>query len=94
MKKAFEKYSTAMSYDEFVNIIIEKLKSSENLSQSELFDLLGYENIEFIEYIIEHRKLILAWYSNKKLTKIFTGNLMLKISLNIIQIVIIYIELK
>ena len=72
MKRAFEKYRAAMSYDEFVEVMISKLKAPENLAQSELFDLLGYENIEFIEYIIEHRKQILAWHTNKKLTKTFS----------------------
>lgn len=73
MKHAFEKYKTAMSYDEFVNVVISKLKAPGDSAESELFDLLGCENIEFIEYVIEHRKQILAWHSNQKLTKHFNG---------------------
>lgn len=73
MKRAFEKYRTAMSYDEFINLVVTKLKApnSPNL-QSELFDLLGYENLEFIEYIIEQREMVLAWHSNQLLTKTFS----------------------
>lgn len=72
MKKAYEKFSTSMSYDEFVNMIIEKLKGPPTTASSELFDLLGYENINFIEYIIELRKQIIAWYTNQKLAKTFS----------------------
>lgn len=73
MKKAYEKFCTSMSYEEFVNMIVEKLKgSSSTVSSSELFDLLGYENINFIEYIIELRKQVVAWYTNQKLTKTFS----------------------
>lgn len=60
-----------MSYEEFVQLIMSKLKSSANESQSELFDLLGYEHFEFIGYIIEHKKSIFALNSAAKATKIF-----------------------
>ncbi|XP_058808781.1 activating signal cointegrator 1 complex subunit 3 [Phymastichus coffea] len=72
MKRAFDKYQAAMSYDEFMNIVINKMKDI-NSAQSELFDLLGYEHIEFIKYLIEHHKQILAWQSNQKLNKSFAS---------------------
>lgn len=74
MKEAYQKFKNEMSYEEFLNLIVEKLKSSIDAIQSDLFDLLGYEQLEFIEYLIEHRKQIIFWHSNKKINKIFSGN--------------------
>ena len=71
MEKSFKIYSVSTSYDEFEQLIMEKLKMPSDSAQSELFDLLGFENINFIEYIIEQRKQILAWQSNQKLAKSF-----------------------
>lgn len=75
MKKAFEKYRSTMSYDEFVNVIVDKLKTSGQFFESELFDLLGYEYISFIEYLINYRKQVIAWHSNQKLTRTFASKL-------------------
>lgn len=54
----------AMTYQNLVTTIVDKLKNiqTENI-QTELFDMLGYEHLEFIEYIIEHRKAIVSAYS-------------------------------
>ncbi|XP_060815776.1 activating signal cointegrator 1 complex subunit 3 [Bombus pascuorum] len=61
-------YFTDMTLEEFEEfIIISKLKN-EN-SEDELLDLLGCESIEFIQYIIEHRKSIIALSSDSKVQK-------------------------
>ncbi|XP_023246702.1 activating signal cointegrator 1 complex subunit 3 [Copidosoma floridanum] len=73
MKKAFEKYKTVMSYDEFSSITFEKLKSPPSSIQADLFDFLGCDSIEFIEYLIEHKKDIVAWQSAQKLSKTFNA---------------------
>lgn len=57
-----------MSYQDFATIIVEKLNTSENI-QTELFDILGYEHLKFIEYVIEHRKTILSKYMCQKTVK-------------------------
>lgn len=57
-----------MSHQDFVTAIVEKLKNSEYI-QAELFDMLGCEHLEFIEYIIEHQKAIISTYSCSKVTK-------------------------
>ncbi|KAK1135499.1 hypothetical protein K0M31_000088 [Melipona bicolor] len=63
----YEKYCSTMSREAFDNTIINKLQN-EN-SQSELFDFLGCESIDFIQYIIEHRKSIIALNSDLKVQK-------------------------
>ena len=72
MKKCYQKYCAEMSYDEFATMIANKCKSSGSLLQNELFDLLGYENIDFIEYVIEHQKTVLAYYMNQKAARNFS----------------------
>lgn len=57
-----------MSYQDFTTVIVEKLKTSKNI-QTELFDMLGCEHLEFIEYIIEHQKTIVSTYLCLKITK-------------------------
>ncbi|KAJ8682588.1 hypothetical protein QAD02_018380 [Eretmocerus hayati] len=71
MKAAFEKYRSTMSYDEFVNVIMDKLKIPGGAN--ELFDLLGCENFDFIEYLTENCKQVLTWHSNQKLVKSFSN---------------------
>ncbi|XP_033213736.1 activating signal cointegrator 1 complex subunit 3 [Belonocnema kinseyi] len=73
MKKCYQKYCVEMSYDEFATMITNKLKTSGSSLQNELFDLLGYENIDFIEYIIEHQKTVLAYYMNQKAPRNFNN---------------------
>ncbi|XP_072748400.1 activating signal cointegrator 1 complex subunit 3 [Anoplolepis gracilipes] len=62
----------AMSYHDFGMAIVDKLKNvqTENI-QTELFDMLGFEHLEFIEYIIEHQKAIVSTYSCSKVPKRF-----------------------
>lgn len=57
-----------MLFQDFRIAIVERLKTSQNI-QTELFDMLGCEHLEFIEYIIEHRKTIVSTYSCSKLIK-------------------------
>ncbi|XP_036144237.1 activating signal cointegrator 1 complex subunit 3 isoform X2 [Monomorium pharaonis] len=68
LKSCYKKCSTEMSHQDFATMIIEKLKISENI-QMELFDMLGCEHFEFIEYIIEHQKTIVSTYLCSKVTK-------------------------
>ncbi|KMQ96180.1 activating signal cointegrator 1 complex subunit 3 [Lasius niger] len=58
----------AMSYQDFATAIVDKLKNCQNI-QAELFDMLGCEHLEFIEYIIEHQKTIISTYSCSKMPK-------------------------
>lgn len=60
----------AMSYQDFEMAIVDKLRNvqTENI-QTELFDMLGFEHLEFIEYIIEHQKTIVSTYSCSKVPK-------------------------
>jgi len=51
-----------MSYQDFTTRIVNELKDSQNI-QVDLLDLLGYEHLEFVEYIIEHQKTIVSMYS-------------------------------
>lgn len=67
LKNCYTEYSTEMSYQDFATAIVEKLKTSKNI-QTELFDMLGCEHLEFIEYIIEHQKTIISTYSCQKVT--------------------------
>ena len=83
MKKAYEKYRHEMSYEDFLQLIIEKLKAPEDVIQCELFDLLGYEHLEFIEYLITNRKPVLTWYNNKKLHKAIVSSKYFKKKLNL-----------
>ncbi|XP_014597737.1 PREDICTED: activating signal cointegrator 1 complex subunit 3 [Polistes canadensis] len=71
LRNSYEKYSTEMSFDNFGTVIVSKLINSENI-ENELFDLLGYEHIEFIQYIIEHRKAIINAYGSQKVPKLPT----------------------
>ncbi|KYQ56449.1 Activating signal cointegrator 1 complex subunit 3 [Trachymyrmex zeteki] len=68
LKSCFKEYSTEISHQDFATKIIETLKTSRNI-QAELFDLLGCEHLEFIEYIIEHQKSIVSTFSCPKVTK-------------------------
>ena len=72
MKTSYKKYCAEMNYEEFVTMITNKLRTSGSSLQNELFDLLGYENIDFIEYVIEHRKTILAYHMSQKTAKPFS----------------------
>ncbi|XP_015183023.1 PREDICTED: activating signal cointegrator 1 complex subunit 3 isoform X2 [Polistes dominula] len=71
LKNSYEKYSTEMSFDNFGTVIVSKLINSENI-ENELFDLLGYEHIEFIQYIIAHKKTIISTYGVQKVPKLPT----------------------
>ncbi|KAF7411272.1 hypothetical protein HZH66_000168 [Vespula vulgaris] len=68
LKNCYKKYSTEVTFDNFGSVIVSKLVNSENF-ENELFDLLGYEHIEFIQYIIEHRKAIISFYGSQKSSK-------------------------
>ncbi|KAI4494071.1 hypothetical protein M0802_009225 [Mischocyttarus mexicanus] len=71
LKNCYEKYSTEMAFDNFGTVIVSKLINSENI-ENELFDLLGYEHIEFIQYIIAHKKAIINSYGTQKVPKLPT----------------------
>ncbi|XP_076671425.1 activating signal cointegrator 1 complex subunit obelus [Andrena cerasifolii] len=66
LKLCYDKYSRDMTHEDFVTMIKDKLKRSRNL-QNELLDFLGCEHIEFIQYIIQHRKSIVALSSLPKI---------------------------
>ncbi|XP_025995580.2 activating signal cointegrator 1 complex subunit 3 isoform X2 [Solenopsis invicta] len=69
LKNCYIEYETVMSYQDFAMAIVEKLRTSKNL-QMELVDMLGCEHLEFIEYIIEHQKIIVSTYHlSSKMTK-------------------------
>ncbi|XP_078037665.1 activating signal cointegrator 1 complex subunit obelus [Augochlora pura] len=59
LKLCYIKYNESMLLENFNNVICSKLQDNTNL-QDELLDFLGYEQLEFIEYIIQHRESILA----------------------------------
>ena len=54
----YEKYSPAISRERFQKTIVETLRSKN--SQSELIDLIGFEAMEFLEYIIKNQESITA----------------------------------
>lgn len=58
-----------MKYEDFGHMIVDKLKSGGGNLQTELFDLFGCDNLEFIEYVLEHQKSIIALFSIQKLPK-------------------------
>ena len=62
-----EKYSPFISRQAFKDTITNTLRSKN--SESELIDFLGFEAIEFLEYIIENRKCIAALNSDFILQK-------------------------
>lgn len=68
LRSCYKEYSTEISYQDFATLIVDKLKTSENI-QTELFDMLGCEHLEFIKYIIEHQKTILSIYLCQKMAK-------------------------
>lgn len=58
-----------MSYKDFELRMVKKITNSHNI-QNDLFDMLGCDHLDFIEYIIEHRKMIISTYANtQKMTK-------------------------
>ncbi|OAD58452.1 Activating signal cointegrator 1 complex subunit 3 [Eufriesea mexicana] len=57
-----------MTLEKFEMAIITRLKDSENL-QNELFNFLGYECIELIQYILQHKKSIITLNSVAKVQK-------------------------
>ncbi|XP_070529039.1 activating signal cointegrator 1 complex subunit 3 isoform X2 [Cardiocondyla obscurior] len=62
LQSCYETFKThLMSYEEFATAIIEKLTTPD-----ELFDILGCEHLDFIEYITEHQKTIQSIYSHQK----------------------------
>ncbi|CAK9814213.1 Activating signal cointegrator 1 complex subunit 3 [Anthophora plagiata] len=68
LKSCYEEYVSDMTLENFETAITTKLKNSTNL-QNELFDFLGYEQIEFIQYIIQHQKSIISLNSGLKVQK-------------------------
>ncbi|XP_014472478.1 PREDICTED: activating signal cointegrator 1 complex subunit 3 [Dinoponera quadriceps] len=56
------------SFSEFKTAIVEKLRDSQDAAlQTELFDMLGCNHLEFIEYIIEHQQAIVSAHSCQKI---------------------------
>ena len=58
----FKNQAPRISRQKFKRAIIDTLQSAN--SESELADFLGFEAIEFVEYIIEHRESIIATHSD------------------------------
>ena len=70
LKKFHEKYfSTTFTYHQFVTNLENKIKNSGNNLETELFDFLGFEHIQYIAYIIEHRRSIAPLLEAQKTTK-------------------------
>ncbi|XP_076632793.1 activating signal cointegrator 1 complex subunit obelus [Colletes latitarsis] len=67
LKLCYKKFCADFTFQNFVRLIISKLIYCE--SQNELLDFLGSEHIEFIEYIIQHQKSIIAYHSSSKTQK-------------------------
>ncbi|EZA54919.1 Activating signal cointegrator 1 complex subunit [Ooceraea biroi] len=61
LKSCHEQCNTKMSYQDFSTRILNELKNSQNI-QVDLLDLLGFEHFDFIQYIIEHQKIIVSTY--------------------------------
>ncbi|XP_011865347.1 PREDICTED: activating signal cointegrator 1 complex subunit 3 [Vollenhovia emeryi] len=61
--------SKGLSYQEFVSAIVDTLKKKSENIQMELVDMLSCEQLEFIEYIIEHAKTIVSTYPCQKVAK-------------------------
>ncbi|KZC07318.1 Activating signal cointegrator 1 complex subunit 3 [Dufourea novaeangliae] len=59
LKLCHMKYLEMMSFDVFVKYIMDVLKTSGN-QQNDLLDFLGCEQIDFIQYIIQHKNSITA----------------------------------
>lgn len=66
LKQCHEKYSSSMSYDQFVGTVQDMLKNSGNNLEGELVDLLGFDSIEIVSYLLEHRQAIIKLLSVQK----------------------------
>lgn len=64
-KEGLKKCSTEVSGKFFETVIAQKLATSTNI-ENDLFDLLGYENIDFIQYVMEHKKAIINLYNAQR----------------------------
>ncbi|XP_015598741.1 activating signal cointegrator 1 complex subunit 3 [Cephus cinctus] len=69
LKKCHRKYSDEMSYEQFTDMVIKKLETAGDNLQTDLFDLFGYEYIDFVEYMLEHQKIIVALHVLQKMPK-------------------------
>ncbi|XP_008555073.1 activating signal cointegrator 1 complex subunit 3 [Microplitis demolitor] len=71
LRQCHAQYSSEMSFEEFGQLIENYLKNDNNL-QAELFDVLGCDHIDFIEYIIKYRDKILPLFASQKAPKSIT----------------------
>ena len=62
LNENYEKYSPIISRQTFKDTIIDTLRSKN--SENELIDFLGFEVMEFMQYIIKNREFIVALYSD------------------------------
>ncbi|XP_032669372.1 activating signal cointegrator 1 complex subunit 3 isoform X2 [Odontomachus brunneus] len=67
LKNCFKTCGNGMSFSQFNTTIMQKLRNFEEVAlQTELFDMLGCDHLEFIEYIIEHQQAIVSSYPCSK----------------------------
>ena len=69
--------STGLSASEFALTIVDLLSSSRSSDdlQTELFDLLGFDRIQLIQNVLEHRAdIVSSFQTNKKLLKYEIAN--------------------
>ncbi|XP_020291198.1 activating signal cointegrator 1 complex subunit 3 isoform X2 [Pseudomyrmex gracilis] len=69
LKDCCKKCNTEKSYQDFGMEIVNKLKKNSQNIQNELFDMLGFEHVDFIQYILEHRKTIVSTMNCSKVNK-------------------------
>lgn len=65
LRQCYDKNTNGMSYDQFDSMIHNTLKSSKNL-QTELLDLLGFENIDMVEFLVTNKNNLLSHFTNQK----------------------------
>lgn len=62
-----KKCGNGLSLSDFTTTVIDKIKNSQDIVlQTELFDMLGCDHLEFIEYVIKHQQAIISAYSCPK----------------------------
>ncbi|XP_003701996.2 activating signal cointegrator 1 complex subunit obelus [Megachile rotundata] len=66
LNSCYLRYFSDMTFDQFETVILNKLKNSKNL-QHELFEFLGIEHIELIQYIIQNQNSIKALNTGLKI---------------------------
>ncbi|XP_011308512.1 activating signal cointegrator 1 complex subunit 3 [Fopius arisanus] len=65
LNDSHKSYSTA-TFEQFCSMIESCLKNSKTNAQGELYDLLGYDQLDFISYILKHREKVEKFFTTQK----------------------------